>query len=177
VGVGQALEQVLAKYDDRDLKVVSKHLVVHPQIATEPALAACAAQQQGKFAAFEHALWPRAWTEKDGRQQLNQEALRRDALRKLAGEIGLDVKRFDADLGGQACQTQLARQRAEWRALGVNGTPGIFINGQFYAGPRTADGLSQAIDQEIAKASEALKKGVKLEDYYAQLIAGGKKSP
>ena len=33
----------------KDLKVVYKHFVVHPQLATIPALAACAADKQGKF--------------------------------------------------------------------------------------------------------------------------------
>src|SRR5215467_4822824 len=42
-----AVEEVFAKHKD-DVKLVQKQFVVHPQVATLPALAVCAAQKQGK---------------------------------------------------------------------------------------------------------------------------------
>src|SRR5690606_2182796 len=33
----------------KDIKIVYKHLIVHPQVATTPALAACAGHRQGKY--------------------------------------------------------------------------------------------------------------------------------
>ena len=167
----------MKRYDDQELKVVSKHFVVHPQIATDAALATCAANDQGKFAQFEHAIWDKAWDKSEPRMRLDQAALTADAMHKLAAELGLDVQRFKATMTGKECKTKLGLQAQQWRTLGVNGTPAIFINGMYYVGPRTADGLEQAIDAELAKADAALTKGVKIEELYASLVQRGKKTP
>lgn len=98
-------------------------------------------------------------------------------MHELAAELGLDVQRFKATMTGKECKTKLALQRQQWRTLGVNGTPAIFINGMYYVGPRTAAGLQQAIDAEVEVVDVALAKGVKLEDYYASLIERGRKTP
>ncbi len=168
---------MLKEYDDQDLKVVSKHLVVHPQIATDAALATCAANDQGKFAEFEHAIWNKAWDQSGPRKRLNQQALAAAAMHELAADLGLDVQRFKARMSGKECKAKLGLQRQQWRTLGVNGTPAIFVNGMYYVGPRTAAGLKQAVDAELKKVNAALNKGVKLESYYASLIKRGKKTP
>jgi hypothetical protein len=59
-------------YSDEDVKVVAKHFVVHPQLATDAALASCAANEQGKFAAFEHELWPHVWDLEAPRKRLKK---------------------------------------------------------------------------------------------------------
>jgi predicted DsbA family dithiol-disulfide isomerase len=69
-----------------DVKVVYKHFVVHPQVATDPALAACAAHLQGKFSAMEHLLWEKAY-------KANRN-FSRDNLEALAKEAGLDVAKY-----------------------------------------------------------------------------------
>jgi protein-disulfide isomerase len=54
--VGPTLEQLKKDYGD-DLRIVKKQYVVHPQTATLPALAACAANRQGKYTQMEEGLW------------------------------------------------------------------------------------------------------------------------
>jgi protein-disulfide isomerase len=95
---------------------------------------------------------------------------------KLAAKVKLDTTRFKADMTGNACKAKLARHRTEMATLGVNGTPGIFINGKFYVGPRTPEGMKAVIDKEIAAANAALRKGVKLEQYYESLFERGKRT-
>ena len=50
------MDDLRKKYGN-DLRVVFKQFVVHPQIATAPALAVCAANKQGKFLQMDQLLW------------------------------------------------------------------------------------------------------------------------
>ncbi len=154
-----------------DVKLVGKQLVVHPQVATNASLAACAAQKQGKFGAFSSALWKSAWSA-DGR--LDATKLAPEALDATAAAVGLDVGKLKNDM--KACAPQLEKDARDLALLGVQGTPSFFINGRPYMGPRTVEGFGAVIDQEIKKADEALRSGVKLEDYYASIVKNGKKS-
>ncbi len=165
-------EELLKHYDEEDLKVVSKQFIVHPSLATKPALAACAANKQGKFGDFEHALWSAAW-KGDERPQLVREGLSDDSLNGIAKNIGLDMTRFKSDMDG-SCKSVIARSKKEMSTLGVSGTPAVYINGRYYGGPRTVEGLKEAVDKEIARADATLAKGGSLDSYYSGLIAKGK---
>ncbi len=165
-------DELLESYEDADLKIVSKQFVVHPQTATKPALASCAAQLQGKFGAFEKALWKNAWYSGET-MRFNKEELDSPALDKIASGLGLDMKRFHSDMEA-TCQQTLRKQRQELTRLGVSGTPALYVNGNYYSGPRSVEGLKAAIDAEVKKADAAFAKGGKIEGYYASLIAKGK---
>ena len=165
-------DELLESYKDEELRVVSKQFVVHPQTATKPALASCAAQRQGKFAAFETLLWKRAWHSGES-MRLKADELDTPALDKIAGEVGLDMKRYRSDIEG-ACKATVGNNQKQLRGLGVSGTPALYVNGSYYGGPRSVEGLKAAIDAELAKADAALAKGATLEGYYASLIAKGK---
>lgn len=167
-------DELLESYEDEELKIVSKQFVVHPQTATKPALASCAAQRQGKFGEFEKALWKQAW-HSGGAFGLKKEELDSPALDKIASGLSLDMKRFRSDMEG-SCQETVNNNRKQLSALGVNGTPALYVNGSYYGGPRSVEGLKSAIDAEIKKADAAMAKGTALENYYASLIAKGKKT-
>jgi len=90
---------------------------IHPH-ALHAALAAEAADAQGKFWEMHDLLFRR------------QAFLADRDLVTYAGLIGLDEERFRADL---EAQTGLARIEADLRSgerNGVDGTPGIFVNGR-----------------------------------------------
>jgi protein-disulfide isomerase len=166
---------VLAKYGD-SVRVVSKQYVVHPQVATLPALAVCAAERQGKGVVMENEIWARAWKAADGgRPRMDGTQLAQDAIEKAAGDKGLDVNKLKADMQSPACKESLARQQKELASVGVSGTPAFFINGRPYQGPRTAEGFAAAVEEEVKKADAAIKSGVKLEDYYATLMKNAQK--
>ena len=171
------LAEVLEGYDGTDtLKVVSKQFVVHPQLATDAALATCAAHKQSKFEAFAGALWKTSWNVESGRPRLQREELTREELVELAKSVGLDTDRFTADLEGEACKAKLNRDRTELARVGVRGTPYLFINGRYYTGPRSADGLRKAIDAAAAVTDRALKEGIALSEYYGGLMKTAKRS-
>ncbi len=140
------MDELMQKYDGQPVKLVPKQFVVHPAVATEPALAVCAAHKLGAYDRYAEALWRRAWRN-EGRLSLDQKALSHEALIALADELGLDRARFTSELEGNECRTKLQRDKADLVRAGVNATPSLFINGQPYRGARTVDALSQAIEQ------------------------------
>lgn len=158
--VRPTLDQLQKDYGN-DVKIVSKHLIVHPQVATIPAFAACAANKQGKYAQMEDLIWEKGF--KAGRD------LSRENMEKLAGEIGLDMERFKKDMDGE-CQQIVQRDQAEMRRVGASGTPAFFINGRFLSGARPIEQFKALIDEELKKANDALAKGAKLETYYTENV-------
>ncbi len=171
------LADVVESYKGTNVvKVVSKQFVVHPQLATDAALATCAAHQQGKFAPFAEALWTQSWAVESGRPRMNRDGLKKAELLKLAAKLGLDRAKFEADLGGAACRTKLNRDRAELARVGVHGTPYLFINGRLYTGARNAAALRKAVETAAQAADKALAKGTKLNEYYAGLMKTAKRS-
>lgn len=115
------LKKQVERYPDQ-LQLVFKHypLSAH-QNAETAARGAVAAQSQGKF-------WP--FQEKVFAQQ--KEGLDRARLSKIAAEVGLDVKRFEADLESETVADRVARDRKQADALNLKGTPMIYINGRHF---------------------------------------------
>jgi predicted DsbA family dithiol-disulfide isomerase len=61
--------------------------------------------------------------------------------------------------------------------LGVRGTPAFFINGRYLSGAQPIESFKAVIDEELKKADEAIKGGVKAEDYYrTAIMEKGKKT-
>jgi predicted DsbA family dithiol-disulfide isomerase len=148
---------------------VFKNLVVHPQVATIPAQAACAASKQGKFHQMEELIWTKGY---EANRNLGQ-----DNMDKLAAEAGLNMDKFHADQNGE-CKQQVDRDQAELRKVGASGTPGFFINGRFLSGARPIDQFKQLIDEELKKANERIgKAGTTVDNYYDEwVLKKGKQS-
>ena len=111
------LAQLLAANADT-VRVVFKHLPLpmHPQ-AEPAALAAIAAQRQGKFWEMHDALFAvQQWTPA--------------AITETATRIKLDMTRFQADLNSQETRMQLAKDKADAQAAEVAATPSVFVNGR-----------------------------------------------
>ncbi len=166
-------DNLLDVFEPEELKVVSKHYIVHPSRATKPALASCAAHLQGKFAGFQSALWQSAWPGEN--PKFAPEGLADASLEHIAEDQGLDMARYRQDIA-KACPAIVARNQRELASIGVRGTPAIYVNGRYYGGPRTKEALTAAIEAEVKKADLALKNGAKLSEYYRDTIAGGKTS-
>jgi NhaA family Na+:H+ antiporter len=90
---------------------------IHPH-ARAASAAAEAAARQGRFWEMHELLFHR------------QKALEEEDLRTYAGEIGLDLGRFERDRTGNAVAARIARDVASGEATGViRGTPTLFIDG------------------------------------------------
>jgi protein-disulfide isomerase len=127
---------------DEELKgkvnVVFKHFPLSFHKSAKPAAkAALAAREQGgEF------FWKMS-----EKLYANQRDLTEDNFKKWAGEIGLDVKKFEADL--KANDAKYEQEISDDMKLGtsearVRGTPSIFVNG-WELRQRSVDGVKQII--------------------------------
>jgi protein-disulfide isomerase len=156
----QVFDEMKAAYGD-DVRFVFRPFVVHPDQATPAALAACAAERQGKFAAVHDALW---------RDVFGKRAFDRASAEKAASIAGVDTARLRADMDG-ACTQWLAAQGAALRPLGVTGTPMVWVNGRPVAGGfKTLAQLKPLLDEELARARERIAAGTPRARYYAEWV-------
>lgn len=105
------------------VQLVFKHypLSAHPN-ADKAARAAVAASRQGKFWPVQQALFAS-----------QQEGLEEGQLRAIARKLGLDLKRFEADMTSEATADAVAADRKQAEALDLRGTPMIYINGRHFS--------------------------------------------
>ncbi len=128
----------------QDLRYVYKFMPLagHPH-GEISARAAIAAMNQGKF-----------WEMHDKLFQ-NRDHLEPADLDQYAKEIGLDLAKFHKDAESQATTDVIAADRKQADALGVQGTPTIYINGRDFD---VRQDLDEWITQELgpdAKPSSA----------------------
>lgn len=173
------LEALKKKYG-RDLRIVYRNLVVHPRNAMAGALASCAAARQNKFDAMETELW-------DGFAQRTIDLTDVDQgngpqkcydlpegcphVVGFAKRIGLDVKRFKADMKG-ACTKVVTDDMRELQTFALGATPSFFVNGRYLSGAQPAATFEALIDEELAKATAAVKAGVARARFYQTVVLG-----
>ena len=73
----------------------------------------------------------------------------------MAGEIGLDLERFDDDLRTHAGAGRIAEDVDSADLSGVSGTPTFFINGRRHQGAYDIDSLTRAVKAAKARAAVA----------------------
>lgn len=163
------MEELLAAYP-KDLRIVYRSFVVHPQLATIPARAACAAQRQGKYTEMHDLIWTQGF---EANRNLGM-----DNMEKLAGDLKLDLKKFVHDTDG-VCAKKIDADQADLAALGQNGTPSFWINGRFLSGAQPPESFKALIDEELARANKRIGKGgVTRANYYRKVVlAKGKATP
>jgi protein-disulfide isomerase len=102
------------------LKVVYKHhplTTLHPQ-ASEAALAAIAAEKQGKFWEFHDLLFQ------------NSRRLEGNLYLVLAEQAGLNLSQFERDRRSVGVLERLAEDEKAGAEAGVAGVPAVFLNGR-----------------------------------------------
>lgn len=134
------LKRVMAEYPGK-VKLVIRDFPLE-SIHTEAfgaAVAANAAHSQGKFLEYIEILYT------------SQNELDAASLRKYAERVGLDLKRFDADIAKPEIAAEVRKDLAEGAKLGVGGTPTIFINGSKIhrlAAPAFRDAIESALKKQ-----------------------------
>jgi cyclophilin family peptidyl-prolyl cis-trans isomerase len=120
------------------LRVVYRHyplLSIHDK-AMITAEGAEAAGAQGKFWEMHDLIFER---QQDWGSRTPEEMV--DVLTGYARELGLDDKRFARELQQHTYRDRVQKASDAAQALGLPGTPSIFVNGQYYDGPRSDDVL------------------------------------
>jgi len=133
------LDQVLAAYP-KDLRFVYKQFPLEQihQNAMNAAKASGAAGNQGKF-----------WEMHDELFKISRN-LAMDEIRKKAEEIGLDMKKFDADMVSPETEKVVRADLDLGRTVDVQGTPTMFINGKRVMN-RSLEGMKAMVDEALKK--------------------------
>jgi protein-disulfide isomerase len=125
------------------IRFVWKHfpLEFHPN-ARAAARAAVAAGEQGRF-------WEMRSLLLGAQTQLGA-----GDLEQHARALGLDLARFRASLAGPASDEVVEADVRQGRALGVTGTPVLFINRRKLVGAQPLPVMKAAVDEELARLAE-----------------------
>ena len=134
-----AIGILLQQFEHR-IRFVFRHfplIEIHPhaELAAEAAEAAAA---QGEF-------WPMC-----RRLFENQKQLKARDLRRYAGDIGLDLERYDSEMSDHIFLQRVQEHLVSGRARGVRGSPAFFLNGQVVDvsfGLQTLEDAVKQIDQ------------------------------
>jgi protein-disulfide isomerase len=133
------VEDALKSYGNRVRFVIRNFPLtsVHPN-AFRAAQAAEAAKVQGKFWEYIDIMFK------------NQTALDAESLKKYATQVGLDRKRFDAELDAGKYDNVIGRDMEDGETYGIESTPTFFINGVVLT-EYSAEGVRRAIDKAFAR--------------------------
>lgn len=139
--VQPTLQQIEETYGD-DVQLVFRHypLSFHSQ-AQKAAEASECASEQGKF-----------WEMHDKLFEMNSAGtLGVASFKTAAGELGLTQSQFDNCLDSGKYAQAITNSLTEGTALGVQGTPATFVNGQLISGAVPYEQFASVIDAELAK--------------------------
>ena len=68
-----------------------------------------------------------------------------------AGELGMDVARFEGDFRDLSNKKVVDNDTSEARAMGLTGTPAFFVNGRYLRGAQPFAGFKKIIDEELGR--------------------------
>ena len=109
------------------------------ECAMQAAIAALAADSQGKFWEFHDLLF------KDY-NRLNDET-----VREIAKKLELDEQAFEKKMADPRIVQKIRQDYTDGIAAGVTGTPTLFVNGKLLRN-RSMGGFKEIIDKELGKA-------------------------
>nr|WP_320013082.1 thioredoxin domain-containing protein [uncultured Desulfobulbus sp.] len=134
------LDQLLEQNKDK-LRIVFKHMPLAMHDYAEPAaLAAIAAQRQGKFWEMHDALFQiQTWND--------------TVIEETAQNIGLNMEKFHADLSSPETQAQLAKDARDAQEADISATPSLYINTKPVR-DRSLSAMQKMVDEAHAAAGE-----------------------
>ena len=135
------LEQVLEK-NPNQVKLVFKNFPIrNHKFAMPAAIAALAAEKQGKFWEFHDLLF------KDY-NRLNEQK-----VKEIAQKLKLDMDKFDKDRKDPRIRAMINQDVSEGNRAGVRGTPTVFINGRLLRN-RSPAGFQELIEKALQKTAQ-----------------------
>src|SRR5262245_12542450 len=133
------MDQVLAKYGDKVHLVFRQYPLPFHQNAQKAAEAALCAADQGKFWELHDAMFG------------NQQALAVADLKAKAKELGMNADTFGQCVDSGAKASLVLADVNAGSAVGVNGTPAMFVNGRFINGAVPLEDITKVIDDELRR--------------------------
>ena len=132
------LEQVLEK-NPQTVKVVFKNFPIRShKFARTAAVAALAADRQGKFWPFHHELFE------------NYKNLNEEKIQDIASRLKLKKAQFEKDRADPLLQEKVAHDVNTGIKAGVDSVPTVFVNGRKLRN-RSLKGFQELIDKELKR--------------------------
>ena len=131
---------------DGTLRLEWKDFPYQGRESVDAALAARAAQAQGKFWEYHDLIYA-------NQSSGNSGGYSEESLTALAEEAGLDVDRFRRDLKSARYEAVVQADFEEGQGLGISGTPTFFINGRVLVGLQPLATFEEAIEEAERKAA------------------------
>jgi protein-disulfide isomerase len=85
-------------------------------------------------------------------QGTSEDAIKRPALEKIAGDLGLDMTKFKAALDSSAHKAKIEADTKIGNDAGINGTPAFVINGYYLSGAQPAAAFKKLINRALKDA-------------------------
>jgi protein-disulfide isomerase len=139
------LEQVLEKYP-QEVKIAFKNFPLrNHKFAMKAAVAALAAESQGKFWEFHDLLFK------------NYNQLNDQKIQEIALAIGLNQAEYEKKKNDPATSRKVQQDFSDGQRAGVRGTPTVFIDGMRLK-DRSLKGFQTAIDKKLEKSGKTATK-------------------
>ena len=139
--LNETMNRILTAYSDH-VRIVFRQFPLtslHPRAMAAAEASLCAAEN-GKFWELHDALF-------------SDQALQAADLRSKAESIGLDVEAFEACLSSGRHTAAVKRDLTAGGAVGVTGTPALFVNGRPLQGAVTYEQLEAVIKDELERVN------------------------
>jgi len=136
--VSDSLMQLLK--DDPNIRLVYKEFPILGPDSVVAARIALAAHRQGKYEQVHTAF------------MAHKGSFGEADLLELAGSVGADVTKLQADMADPAIQGQLLANESLAAALGITGTPGFLFGKQLVPGAISLDDMKKLVTDARAKA-------------------------
>jgi protein-disulfide isomerase len=138
--INPTLKQVMEEYEGQVRLVFRQFPLnnIHPN-AQKAAEASLCADAQGRFWEMHDAMFD------------NPRELAVADLKTRAAEIGLDEEAFATCLDTGEFADKVTADLNAGRALGVSGTPALYINGRFLSGAQPFEVISRVIEDELQR--------------------------
>lgn len=128
--------------EDKNLRVVFRQFPIKDApgetISRDAALAALAADKQGKYLEFHDAMFS------------NPTVLTQDRMMEIAKSVGLDMAKLKKDMADPALSEGLDRNLAIARTLRLTGTPSYILAGTIHSGLTPYDDMKRLIAEQRA---------------------------
>ena len=140
---GRRLIEKLQSLYPEQLRVVFRDFPLRQHPHARPAAeAAQCAHEQKKFWPYHDKLFD------------NADALTTEDLRRYAKDVGLELESFEKCLTSNGTKNAIARDERDGAAVGVDGTPSLFINGIKLVGLLPIPLMRAIIDNELNRSHE-----------------------
>ena len=144
--ISEVVDRLVASHNDT-LRVVHKQFPLEAhRNAPKAAVAAMAAQRQGKYWEFYHGVFA-------AQEEIQSSTDPTPIFDRIATEIGLNIKKFHDDQALPEVGAMVAKDREEGLAANIDGTPTFYLNGVKIMDMRTESDLVRLVDAKVAAAA------------------------